>query len=383
MPIFDQGYQHWTGTLTGHTWRWLAITRHGVRLGMKNTFIRLLLLTAWLPAVALAGSLCVWGLVEQRSSLVQPLLSIVSSLLGPSVLADPKSFRVEVWTLCYEIFLMMELRFSMVLILMVGPSLISGDMRFNALPLYFSRPVRRIDYFVGKLGVIGVFLAMVLVLPSLLAYGLGLLFSLDFSIIRETFSLLLTCISWGAIVTLSAGLFILALSSLSRNSRYIALFWLGVWFVTSIVATVLETVNREQRMAKRYHATRTIQMNQSAQAKPKTFEEQQRYYAKMQEEQQKVFNEIEREELDAAKTDWRPLISYTGNLARVGQHMLGSDAAWRKIAENLPANMRDQFLMQHLGPQYPWYWSAGLLVGLMGISACILNFRVKSMDRLK
>ena len=32
MPIFDQGYQHWSGTLSGHSWRWLTITRHGVRV---------------------------------------------------------------------------------------------------------------------------------------------------------------------------------------------------------------------------------------------------------------------------------------------------------------------------------------------------------------
>ena len=31
MPIFDQGYQHWQGKLSGHAWRWLSITRQGVR----------------------------------------------------------------------------------------------------------------------------------------------------------------------------------------------------------------------------------------------------------------------------------------------------------------------------------------------------------------
>jgi ABC-2 type transport system permease protein len=379
MPIFDQGYQHWSGTLSGHTWRWLAITRHGVRLGMKNTFIRLLLLFAWIPAVALAATLCLWGLVEQQSSLVQPLLGFLANMLGSAVFSDPKSIRMEVWTLSYEYFLLTELRFSMVLILLVGPSLISGDMRFNALPLYFSRPVRRIDYFLGKLGVIGAFLAMVLVIPSLLAYGLGLLFSLDFSIVRDTFSLLLTCVSYGVIVTLSAGLFILALSSLSRNSRYIALLWLGVWFVTSIVGTVLEAVNREQKMAHRYRAA--YEMQRSAQAK--TPQQQQRDFVAMREAQRKIFAEIEREELEDAKTDWRPLVSYTGNVSRIGQAMLGSDAAWKKIAQEMPAEGRDRFLMENMGPQYPWYWSAGLLALLMGLSACILNFRVKSMDRLK
>jgi ABC-2 type transport system permease protein len=383
MPIFDQGYQHWSGHLTGHTWRWYAITRHGVRLGMQNRFIRLLLLFAWLPTVALAAALCIWGLVEQRSTLVQIFVSFLTHMLGPEVMADPKSYRVEIWTLCYEYFLLTELRFSMILILLVGPTLISGDMRFNALPLYFSRPVRRIDYFLGKLGVIGAFLAMVLIIPSLIAFALGLLFSLDFSIVRDTFSLMVASVGYGVIMTLSAGLLILALSSLSRNSRYIALFWLGVWFVSSIVGTVLETVNREQRMSNRYRAAYQMRSAQNANAQPQTAQERQRQFEAQLAAQRKVFDEIERDELEAAKTDWRPLVSYTANLARVGQAMLGSDACWKRMSMNLPENGRGRFLMENMGPQYPWYWSAGVLIVLMGVSACILNFRVKSMDRLK
>ena len=70
MPIFDQGYQHWSGELSGHAWRWLAITRHGVRVGMKNRMVRLLLLISWLPAIGLAFVLCLWGLLERKSDLV-------------------------------------------------------------------------------------------------------------------------------------------------------------------------------------------------------------------------------------------------------------------------------------------------------------------------
>ena len=40
MPIFDQGYQHWTGPLSGHAWRWLAVARHGVRATLKNRVVR-------------------------------------------------------------------------------------------------------------------------------------------------------------------------------------------------------------------------------------------------------------------------------------------------------------------------------------------------------
>src|SRR5687768_2174169 len=167
MPIFDQGYQHWSGTLSGHAWRWLAITRRGVRIGMTGRMLRIFLLLSWVPAIALAAMLCLWGLLERRSDLVATFAPLLG-FIDPAILSDPKQYRAEVWTICYSYFLLTELRFSMILILLVGPNLISQDLRYNALPLYFSRPLRRIDYFLGKLGVIAAFLAMVIIVPSLI-----------------------------------------------------------------------------------------------------------------------------------------------------------------------------------------------------------------------
>ena len=46
MPIFDQGYQHWSGSLSGHAWRWWTIARQGVRVGMKNPFLRILVIVS-------------------------------------------------------------------------------------------------------------------------------------------------------------------------------------------------------------------------------------------------------------------------------------------------------------------------------------------------
>ena len=343
MPIFDQGYQHWSGNLAGHAWRWLAITRHGIRAGMTGRYLRLVLLLAWIPAIVLAAMLCLWGLLERQSDLiaaVRPLLGF----LDPAMLADPREYRVEFWTLCYNTFLRFELWFSMILIVMVGPNLISQDLRYNALPLYFSRPLRRIDYFLGKLGVILAFLSMVIIVPSIIAYVLGLLFSLDLTILRDTFGLLLATIAYGLVIALSAGLLILALSSLSRNSRYIALFWLGIWLVSNVTAGMLEMVNVDQWS---HH-------NQTPQAT-----------------------------LEAAESNWRPLVSYTGNLARIGQQLIGVDAVWKRLSELRPENQRDQFLLMFGGPRYPWYWSAAVLIALALLSACILNLSIKSLDRLK
>ncbi len=93
--------------------------------------------------------------------------------------------------------------------------------------------------------------------------------------------------------------------------------------------------------------------------------------------------EIQQEELDVARSDWRPMVSYTANLSRVGKQWLGTDKCWERLSKNIPAEQRDRFLLENMGPRYPWYWSAALLAVLFGISVCILNFRVKSLDRLR
>jgi ABC-2 type transport system permease protein len=308
----------------------------------------------------------------------------VNGVLGEDIVDNAKAHRVEVWTLCYDYFLLTELRLSMIVILLVGPGLISRDLRFNALPLYFSRPLRRIDYFIGKLGVVVTFLGMVLVVPSLIAYLLGLVFSLDLSVLRDTLPLLLACVGYGAVISVSAGLLILALSSLSRNSRYVGLFWLALWFVTSIVGTVLEGINQEQRIHRKFRqAAEAEHAARQDAAKAKTPEERQRAHSAQQEAQRKMWADVEREELDAAKSDWRPLVSYTANVSRIGRFWLGADASWEKIAETVPEEHRNRYRLEHMGPQYPWYWSAIVLLILLGLSACVLNFRVKSLDRLK
>ena len=162
----------------------------------------------------------------------------------------------------------------MILVLLVGPDLISQDLRFNAIPLYLSRPLRRFEYFLGKLGVIAVFLSAVTIVPALLAFALGYGFSLDPTVIRDTARLLLASLAFGIIVVASAGLFMLALSSLSRNSRYVGAMWLGFWIVSNITAGVLEATVR---------------------------------------------------------ADWCPLVSYTNNLRRVRDALFDAETAWDKV----------------------------------------------------
>jgi ABC-2 type transport system permease protein len=380
MPIFDQGYQHWNGTLSGHAWRWLAVTRHGVRIGFKGRFLRIFLLLALLPAAALVVAISVWGLIERNASFVSPIVQLLVSmnLLSPQVAADPQHYRVEIWTMCYAMFHSFELTLSMILILLVGPELISQDLRFNALPLYLSRPLRRIDYLVGKLGVIATFLGMVIIVPSLLAYALGLLFSLDVTILRDTYRLLFASLAYGLVIIVSAGMLILALSSLSRNSRYVALFWLGVWIVSAITAIVLEATDQSQRRQQSFNRAMAAQKDLDG---PQGKDSRKSMGLDIEKRRQ-VREQFAKEEAENRKSNWRPIVSYQANLSRIGSELLGTDAAWKTLSSLQPARGRVRDTSEPIAA-FPWYWSAVVLAGLFGLSACILSFSVRSLDRLR
>ncbi|MGA2230857.1 MAG: ABC transporter permease subunit [Tepidisphaeraceae bacterium] len=383
MPIFDQGYQHWNGALTGHAWRWLAITRHGVRAGLKNRLLRIVLFVAWSPALALAFIVSIWGLAEHKSATIQPYLNLLS-FLDSRIIADPRHYRVEIWTFGYHYFLWLELRLSLVLILLVGPSLISQDLRFNSLPLYFSRPLRRMDYFLGKLGIIVAYMAMVVIIPSIVAYILGMAFSFDISILKDTFRILVSSVLYGLIIALSGGTLILALSALARNSRYVALTWIGVCLLSSITSGILVGVKEQQDQQKLY---RQLEANMGFNVRPppnETQDQRIRRYRAQAAVRNALFAEVRIEELKASAHDWRPLVSYTTDLSRLGNVLLGTDDTWRRLyAELYPEDTRGLFVSTYLGPQFPWYWSAYVLLGLFGLSACILKLSIKSLDRLK
>ena len=388
MPIMEQGYQHWSGRVSGHSWRWLAITRHGVGIQMRNRFLRYVLFAAWSPALLLVGMLSIWGLLERKSNLVAAFVEFMR-FMNPTVIADPRYYRVEIWRLSYGYFMHVELFFSMILILLVGPGLISQDLRVNALPLYFSRPLRRVDYFLGKLGVISFFLGMVTILPTCIAYFCGLLFSLNLHVAVQTFGILIGALLYGLIICLSAGTLMLALSALSRNSRYVALFWLGLWFVTSVISSVLEGVHHEEiRHAYFYNRPRPPALISAALPPGAGTEPGGRITPGFPHHGivngRQYWRNFQRQRLRDSQTDWRPMVSYTANILRIGSHLLGTNQAWEKLATLEPDKWRRRrMLMRYAGLRYPWYWSVGVLAGLFGLSICVLKWSIRSLDRLK
>lgn len=363
MPIFDQGYQHWNGKLASQFWRWWAVTRHGIRVQFRSKLTRFSIATFLAPALALTTFMIIWSLLEQGNSFLKPLIAFL-----PKELTDvPQEYRLATWTLAYHFYFLVQLFLLMVLVLLIGPGLISKDLRFNALPLYLSRPLRRWEYFAGKLGVIVFFVLIVTAAPAVFAWMMGVLFSLKLSIVIEVLPLLWKSVLISLVIAVVFGLWMLALSSLSRNSRYVSMMWFGWWILTSALSVMLFFASQ--------HA------------------------------------------------EWANLAGFTRNVQRVEEAILDTETAWQKIdaaykltqdlamkaAANAPLG-KGPFMPRRLGPLtddnrvfllqfrdrdktevrssgvrsiYPWTWSAGVLLMMGVLSLCILMFRVKSLDRLR
>ena len=426
MPIFDQGYQHWQGQLSGHGSRWLAVARHGVRGQLGNRFVRMLMIVAWLPAVALVGFLALWGLMEQKTASV---VGILASILPAEIIADPGQYRAAVWTITYSFFLKAELVFALFLVLLVGPNLVSRDLRFNAFPLYFSRPVRRFDYFAGKLGVIGFFLLAIIVVPAAGAYLLGLGFSLSLGVARDTHRVLWGSALYGLVVAVSAGTLMLALSSLSRRSVYVGLAWAGLVFLSLLLSTILLGVRGDtERQAAyqreldawladhppppgvelstgHYRYLRSVKSDPNPRDPQAAAEERsrKRWADDWNKASPRMWSKASAAAEAGRSADWRSVVAYPTNFTRLADALIGTDAAWEQLGRSVtgmgnaprpprggPAPEPDpdlpdpgRRLADRMVLQYPWYWSAGVLAGVWLLSAFVLTRRVKSLDRLK
>jgi ABC-2 type transport system permease protein len=411
MPIFDQGYQHWNGPLSGHGWRWLAIAKHGVRVQLKNRILRLLVLFAWLPALSLVGVVALWGLIEQKN---ETILGLVGGMLSPDMLRDPLAYRAPVWTVVYSFFFQAQIYCIMLLVVIAGPGLISRDLRFNALPLYFSRPLTRFDYFLGKLGVIGALVASVAVGPAVFAYAVGVCFSLDLTVVKDTLGVLAGSVAYGLVITLSAGTLMLALSSMSSRSLYVGIAFAGLWVISGSVATIMTGIHRESVMRgimqdhvsswlANHPPPAGVQMNgpwvigMQDRHSPEVDRWMQEYHGAWQ--VARMQSQLRQGE--AAHDDWRPLCSYVGNLGRMADFFLDTDTAWVTFGKAAlkrrqgpggpgmrgggpePPPGSERFLADIMVAQYPWWWSAAVLTGRLGLSTWIMTRRVKSLDRLK
>ena len=121
----------------------------------------------------------------------------------------------------------------------VGAGLIANDRRANALQIYLSKPLTRAEYIFGKLAILMTFLLLVTWVPAMLLLLVQIMFAGSFTFFLNNLFLFpaITVFSFIQVVVRRAAM--LALSSLSKSSRYVGILYAGLIFFTQALYGVV------------------------------------------------------------------------------------------------------------------------------------------------
>jgi ABC-2 type transport system permease protein len=224
-PIHDQTYRHYEGHREPPGKTWAVIAGAGIRnMLVKRAFLGLLIF-AWVPFLVRAVQFYVAANYPQVAQMIAP---------------DAATFRD---------FISQQSTFAFFITIYVGAGLIASDRRANALQIYLSKPIRRIEYIGGKLATLLFFLLGVTLVPTLLLLLIQISFSASIDILRAHPFLPASIVLGTLVQSLVMSCTMLALSSLSNSPRYVAILYTGAIFFTLAIFGFLSAVTGGTRMA--------------------------------------------------------------------------------------------------------------------------------------
>jgi len=140
-------------------------------------------------------------------------------------------------------------QFFVFIITIVLGGLIADDRRANALQLYLSKPLTRVEYIVGKAAPLLILILSVTLVPALLLLLVQIVFSGSFSFLATNLFVLPAITLASLVRALLSTFTILALSSLSKSRRFVAIMYAGLIFFTSSMHQVLRSITGSQAWA--------------------------------------------------------------------------------------------------------------------------------------
>lgn len=213
--IYDIGYRRYDGP----------------RLGRRGA----------ISAIVGAGLRAVFGLGRSGRSKILPWGSVILALLPAVVAIAIRVLAGDIIELYnYQNYLWEIGGLLPIFLAAQAPELAVNDMRQRVLPLYFSRPISRLDYVVAKLGALTIGLLALTLLPVLLLF-LGRVLAAEDVVgaLGDELGFLPAILGNGllyAVVLASIGL---AICSLSARRAYAAAAILAIFLVGSVMSTTL------------------------------------------------------------------------------------------------------------------------------------------------
>src|SRR5215218_7935904 len=153
MAVYEQTYKRYTGKLTPDWSRFLIIPRHAYRAVFNSKLFTAFFVICFLPL-----------LVEAI------LIYLHHNISAIAIMKIDVRELVPIDASFFETFVSIQGGFAFFVALLVGPPLVSRDLRNNALPLYLCRPFSRTEYVLGKMSVLLILLSLITWIPQLLMF---------------------------------------------------------------------------------------------------------------------------------------------------------------------------------------------------------------------
>jgi ABC-type transport system involved in multi-copper enzyme maturation permease subunit len=132
--------------------------------------------------------------------------------------------------------------------------------------LYFSRPITRLEYLLGKMSVVWAYLLAITAAPGMVMYLAALMLSSDLGVIGQTWDLPLRILAAALVLTIPTAALALCLSSLTSDTRYASFAWFAVWVVGWITyallttnATLTASASQRWELVSLYHGLGTVE----------------------------------------------------------------------------------------------------------------------------
>ena len=224
MAVYEQTYKRYAGRLTPEWSRFLIIPRHAFRGVFNSKLFTAFFVLCFIPLLVEAV------LIYLRHNVTA--LAVMNLNVREVVTADGSFFQT---------FVNIQGGFAFILALLVGPPLVSRDLRNNALPLYLCRPFSRTEYVLGKMSVLLILLSAITWVPQLLLFLLQAYLE-GFAWFRENMWIASAIVIGSLVWILLLALLSQTISALVKWRVVASAALLGLFFIPSVFGEFINIV---------------------------------------------------------------------------------------------------------------------------------------------
>jgi ABC-type transport system involved in multi-copper enzyme maturation permease subunit len=232
-------YRKFHGKLREHPVRFLPLWGAGLRTALKQRRALFFLYLPPLIGTAIMG-FTVYGMFRAKA-IVEQLepgeLSLGQALsMGVAQMRAEQMFGVVSVIMWFSKFLG---AFTFLIVAWFASGLFCDDRKAGAHQLYFARPLTRLDYALGKLGVAATFAALAMMAPLLITCIVAAVTSPEWSFLKEEWDVILRALAFSSVWTVTVSSLVLLASSLAPRRSFALLGAFAFVVLSTPVAAVL------------------------------------------------------------------------------------------------------------------------------------------------